>query len=70
MLAGRGATTVWQDNGAKQTFEWQTGSLFAVPLNASYQHFNGQGDQEARLLVGDHGAADVQFISLRRFRHQ
>jgi len=51
ILEGRGATTVWQENGAKQTFEWQKGSLFAVPLNACYQHFNGQGDREARLLA-------------------
>lgn len=50
ILDGRGATTIWQENGGKQSFEWQTGSLFAIPLNSWYQHFNGQGDREARIL--------------------
>jgi len=51
ILEGRGATTVWQTQGTKQSFEWQKGSLFAIPLNALYQHFNGQGDREARILA-------------------
>jgi len=50
VLNGKGATTVWQPDGPRRSFEWQTGSLFAIPLNAWYQHFNGQGGQEARLL--------------------
>ncbi|MCH8055891.1 MAG: cupin domain-containing protein [Deltaproteobacteria bacterium] len=50
VLAGRGATTMWQENGPKQGFEWQKGSLFAIPLNSWHQHFNGQGGEEVRLL--------------------
>lgn len=48
--SGRGATSIWQDEKDKQTFEWHTGSLFAVPLNANAQHFNGSGNEKARLL--------------------
>ena len=48
--SGRGATSIWQDEKDKQTFEWHTGSLFAVPLNANAQHFNASGNEKARLI--------------------
>ena len=50
VASGRGATTVWQEGGRKQTFEWQAGSLFAPPLNTWRQHFNGSGATPVRLF--------------------
>src|SRR2546422_471084 len=51
ILDVHGATSVWQRNGKKQTFEWHPGSLFAIPLNAEYQHFNGQGNASVRFFA-------------------
>jgi len=50
ILAGRGSTTVWNNAGARVTFEWKAGSIFAVPLNCWYQHFNGPGQEVVRLV--------------------
>ena len=51
VLSGRGATSIWNDEKDKATFEWHTGSLFAVPLNATYQFFNGSGSEPARYIA-------------------
>jgi quercetin dioxygenase-like cupin family protein len=52
VLEGAGITRVWGDDEADAaTCEWQQGSIFALPLNCSYRHYNTQGDASARLLV-------------------
>jgi oxalate decarboxylase/phosphoglucose isomerase-like protein (cupin superfamily) len=51
VVAGRGATTVWNSAGDRSTFEWKAGSFFAIPLNCWYQHFNGDGVDRARYFA-------------------
>src|SRR3974390_2998004 len=51
VLGGRGSTTVWNDAGARITFEWKEGALFAIPLNCHHQHFNGSGREPARYVA-------------------
>jgi quercetin dioxygenase-like cupin family protein len=51
VLSGRGSTSIWVDGKPRNSFEWQAGSLFAVPLNAWAQHFNGSGSEPARIYA-------------------
>jgi hypothetical protein len=51
VLAGHGSTTIEAADGRMHSFEWGPKSLFALPLNARYQHFNTSGRERARLAV-------------------
>src|SRR5438034_6210808 len=53
VLDGRGSTQVWQEGQPKQQFEWQTGSLFAPPLNSWHQLFNGSSEPALLLALTD-----------------
>jgi mannose-6-phosphate isomerase-like protein (cupin superfamily) len=49
VLDGRGSTSIDASDGTRHSFEWGPKSLFALPLNARYQHFNTSGQRPARL---------------------
>src|SRR5438132_7782522 len=49
VLSGHGNTTIEASDGRKHSFEWGPKSLFALPLNTRYQHFNSSGREHARL---------------------
>lgn len=65
VLAGRGSTTVELVDGRKHSFEWGPRSVFALPMNARYQHFNGSGAEPARLA----SVNDLRYI-LNLFRNE
>lgn len=49
VLSGTGSTSIEMQDGRIHSFEWGPKSLFALPLNARYRHFNGSGFEGARL---------------------
>jgi mannose-6-phosphate isomerase-like protein (cupin superfamily) len=67
VLHGNGATSVWLDPGRKREFEWQVGSLFAVPLNATYQMFNTSGSEPARYYAVTTAPLMMDLLHNRQF---
>jgi hypothetical protein len=49
VLSGHGSTRVELADGRSHSFEWGPKSLFALPLNTRYRHFNTSGQERARL---------------------
>ncbi len=49
VVEGHGSAQVETHDGRVNSFEWGPNALFAIPLNARYQLFNGSGTQPARL---------------------
>jgi len=70
VLSGRGSTTVWNNAGARVTFEWKAGAIFAIPLNCWYQHFNGSGQEPVRYVAVTNAPSvinlydDIDFVSI------
>ena len=49
-FGGPGHTIIQQDGKQPQRIDWKERTLFSIPLNVRYQHFN-DGDTPARLLA-------------------
>ena len=51
ILEGHGNTTVEFPGGERRSFEWGERSMFAIPINATYRHFNASGQNRALLVT-------------------
>ena len=49
VLSGHGNTVVVDAGGHEHSFEWGPRSLFGLPLNGRFRHFNSSGSEPARL---------------------
>src|SRR6266849_3234879 len=61
VLSGRGSTTVWNDAGARITFEWKEGALFAIPLITATERGAGGGHIRFNMAKGSMNSHISQF---------
>ena len=67
VIEGRGSTEVWNEGQTKkQTFEWQKGSLFSIPLNA-YHRFVNATNAPALILCGTSAPNIINLVDNLRF---
>ena len=65
VLSGYGSTTIETSDGRKHSFEWGPKSLFALPLNARYQHFNTSAEP-VRYMATAYGSSRYPFSAEKR----
>jgi mannose-6-phosphate isomerase-like protein (cupin superfamily) len=51
VVTGRGSASVWYDQAQRSAFEFAAGSVFSIPLNATYRFFNTSGTQPLRIIM-------------------
>src|SRR3954470_4101168 len=64
VVEGRGSTEVWTEGGKVHMFEWQKGSLFAIPLNAYHRIVNASSSPA--LLLGGTSAPNAMNLYATR----
>jgi gentisate 1,2-dioxygenase len=68
VLSGRGSTTIESADGKRRhSFEWGPKSLFALPLNARYRHFNASGSEPARFASTTNLPMQLKLFHNREF---
>jgi uncharacterized RmlC-like cupin family protein len=68
VLSGRGSTTIESADGKRRhSFEWGPKSLFALPLNARYRHFNASGSEPARFAATTNLPMQLNLFHNREF---
>jgi len=67
IVEGRGSTEIWREGSAKmQTFEWQAGSMFMIPINTHHRLVNATSSP-ALVLVTNNAPPIMNLFQSRSF---